>query len=91
MRLQRETADGRHFLGDLSGQPLGQPGIKVRARINPVARCRFLPDLVALLGTLETRVLVDAPRGDFNWAVPLADAVERYIGVDVVGNVPSGG
>ena len=47
----------------------------------------FLPDLVALLGTLNTRVLVDAPCGDFTWAAPLADAVERYIGVDVVGEI----
>lgn len=47
----------------------------------------FLPDLVALLATLKTRVLVDAPCGDFNWAAPLADAVDRYIGVDVVGEI----
>ncbi len=47
----------------------------------------FLPDLVALLGTLNTRVLVDAPCGDFNWAAPLADTVKRYIGVDVVGEI----
>jgi SAM-dependent methyltransferase len=47
----------------------------------------FLPDLVALLRTLNTRVLVDAPCGDFNWAGVLADAVERYIGVDVVGEI----
>jgi SAM-dependent methyltransferase len=47
----------------------------------------FLPDLVALVGTLNTRVLLDAPCGDFNWAGPLADAVPRYIGVDVVGDI----
>jgi hypothetical protein len=47
----------------------------------------FLPDLVALLRTLDTRVLVDAPCGDFNWAGVLADAVDRYIGVDVVGEI----
>jgi hypothetical protein len=47
----------------------------------------FLPDLVALLRTLNTRVLLDAPCGDFNWAGVLADAVERYIGVDVVGEI----
>ena len=47
----------------------------------------FVPDLVALLGTLNTRVLLDAPCGDFNWAGLLADAVERYIGVDVVGEI----
>ena len=47
----------------------------------------FLPDLLELLGNLHTRVLVDAPCGDFNWAAPLADAVDRYIGVDVVGEI----
>jgi len=47
----------------------------------------FLPDLLALLRTLNTRVLLDAPCGDFNWAAPVADAVERYIGVDVVGEI----
>jgi SAM-dependent methyltransferase len=47
----------------------------------------FLPDLVALLQALNTRVLLDAPCGDFNWASPLADTVERYIGVDVVGEI----
>ncbi len=47
----------------------------------------FVPDLVALLGTLKTRVLVDAPCGDFNWAGLVAGAVERYIGVDVVGEI----
>ncbi len=44
----------------------------------------FLPDLVSLLQTLNTRVLVDAPCGDFNWAGALADAVHSYIGIDVV-------
>jgi SAM-dependent methyltransferase len=47
----------------------------------------FLPDLVALVGTLNTRVLLDAPCGDFNWAGPLADAVPHYIGIDVVGDI----
>jgi SAM-dependent methyltransferase len=47
----------------------------------------FVPDLAALLRTLNTRVLLDAPCGDFNWAGLLADAVERYIGVDVVGEI----
>lgn len=44
----------------------------------------FLPDLIALIQTLEGATLLDAPCGDFNWAGPLADSVDRYIGVDVV-------
>jgi hypothetical protein len=44
----------------------------------------FLDDLVATLHDLDIRVLLDAACGDFNWTGPVADAVERYIGVDVV-------
>jgi len=44
----------------------------------------FIDDLVALLKRLDTRVLLDAACGDFNWACPLADAVDEYIGLDVV-------
>lgn len=44
----------------------------------------FLPELIALVHSLGTRTLLDAPCGDFNWTSPLADAVDRYIGVDVV-------
>jgi hypothetical protein len=44
----------------------------------------FMDELIALLKRLNTRVLLDAPCGDFNWTGPVADAVERYIGVDVV-------
>jgi hypothetical protein len=44
----------------------------------------FLDDLVATLRDLDVRVLLDAACGDFNWAGPVADAVDRYIGVDVV-------
>ena len=44
----------------------------------------FLPDLIAQVRALGTHVLLDAPCGDFNWAAPLADAVDRYIGVDIV-------
>jgi hypothetical protein len=44
----------------------------------------FLPDLVALVRSLGVRRLLDAPCGDFNWAAPLAEAVESYVGVDVV-------
>jgi len=44
----------------------------------------FLPDLLALLASLPISTLLDAPCGDFNWTEPLADSVERYVGVDVV-------
>lgn len=44
----------------------------------------FQDELVQTLRELGTRVLLDAPCGDFNWIGPVADAVERYIGVDVV-------
>lgn len=44
----------------------------------------FMDDLVALLRGLGTRTLLDAPCGDFNWIAEAADAVERYVGVDVV-------
>jgi len=44
----------------------------------------FLPALIALVQTLRIATLLDAPCGDFNWAAPLSDSVDRYIGVDVV-------
>jgi hypothetical protein len=44
----------------------------------------FLPDLIGLVRTLVISTLLDAPCGDFNWAEPLADAVDHYIGIDVV-------
>jgi hypothetical protein len=44
----------------------------------------FRADLIDLLRRLDTRVLLDAPCGDFNWVGEVADAVPRYVGVDVV-------
>jgi hypothetical protein len=44
----------------------------------------FIDELVALLKYLDTHVLLDAACGDFHWAGPVADAVENYIGLDVV-------
>jgi len=44
----------------------------------------FRDDLIDLLRRLDARVLLDAPCGDFNWIAPVADAVPRYVGVDVV-------
>ena len=44
----------------------------------------FLPDLIALTQSLRVGTLLDAPCGDFHWVAPLADAVDHYVGVDVV-------
>jgi len=44
----------------------------------------LLPDLIELMQRLRVRTLLDAPCGDFNWAQELADAVDCYIGVDIV-------
>ena len=44
----------------------------------------FRDELIALLRRLGTRVLLDAPCGDFNWIAEVADAVPQYVGVDVV-------
>ena len=47
----------------------------------------FAPAVAELLSDLRIRTLLDAPCGDFNWAGLLADAVEAYIGVDVVADL----
>jgi 2-polyprenyl-3-methyl-5-hydroxy-6-metoxy-1,4-benzoquinol methylase len=44
----------------------------------------FLPDLIALVRALGVKTLLDAPCGDFNWTAPLAEAVDRYVGIDIV-------
>jgi len=44
----------------------------------------FLPDLIDLVRRLRVSTLLDAPCGDFNWAGPLADSVDLYVGVDIV-------
>jgi len=44
----------------------------------------FNGELLDLLRQLGTRVLLDAPCGDFNWIQEVADGVEEYVGVDVV-------
>ena len=51
---------------------------------------QFLPDLIALLQRLGVKTLLDAPCGDFNWAAPLSDVVDRYIGVDIVPDLVDG-
>lgn len=44
----------------------------------------FSHELTALLARLNTRTLLDAPCGDFNWISEVAERVEHYVGVDVV-------
>jgi len=61
-----------------SAESVSGPG-STRARA-----AQFLPDLLDLLTDLKVATLLDAPCGDFNWAAPIAGAVDRYIGVDIV-------
>jgi hypothetical protein len=61
-----------------NGESVSGPG-STRAR-----GADFMPELVALLRRLETRTLLDAPCGDFNWIAEAADSVEQYVGMDVV-------
>lgn len=51
---------------------------------------QFRDDLIATLRRLEVRVLLDAPCGTCAWTGPVADAVDRYIGVDVVPAIVDG-
>jgi len=44
----------------------------------------FLADLLDLLRSLNVSTLLDAPCGDFNWAEPVTETVQSYIGIDVV-------
>ena len=44
----------------------------------------FSAELIALLQSLQARVLLDAPCGDGNWIADVAESVERYVGVDIV-------
>ena len=61
-----------------SGESVSGPGsTRLRAAV-------FVDDLVAALRQLDVRSLLDAPCGDFNWAAPVADAVDLYVGADVV-------
>jgi hypothetical protein len=44
----------------------------------------FRDDIAVLLRQIGARTLLDAPCGDFNWMDAVADAAERYVGVDIV-------
>ena len=61
-----------------SGESISGPG-STRHRT-----AAFVDDLVAALRQFDVRSLLDAPCGDFNWAAPVADAVDLYVGADVV-------
>ena len=70
-RIYRQNAWG-------SGESISGPG-STRQRT-----AVFVDDLVAALRQFDVRSLLDAPCGDFNWAAPVADAVDLYVGADVV-------
>ena len=40
--------------------------------------------LLEILKETESKVLLDAPCGDFNWFSEIADSVEHYVGGDIV-------
>ncbi|MEM8933655.1 MAG: class I SAM-dependent methyltransferase, partial [Acidobacteriota bacterium] len=44
----------------------------------------FLDSLVDLLARFEIESLLDAPCGDGNWIGPVVNAVEQYVGLDIV-------
>jgi hypothetical protein len=83
--LSRRTREMRRIFGSIHGakawgdcESASGPG-STRERAET-----FLGDLVALVRSLDVATVLDAPCGDFNWAAPLADAVDTYVGVDVV-------
>ena len=81
----RRAADHRAIFAEIHRRNLWQDAESVSGPGSTRARAAdFLSDLVALLRRLETRSLLDAPCGDFNWMAEAADHVERYVGVDVV-------
>jgi hypothetical protein len=44
----------------------------------------FIDDLLGVLQELRCRILLDVPCGDFNWIGPIAQAMDEYIGADIV-------
>ena len=44
----------------------------------------FIDELLCVLRDLRCRILLDVPCGDFNWIGPVAEAMDRYIGADIV-------
>jgi len=78
-------ADHRALFGEIYRRNLWGDAESVSGPGSTRARgTDFMAELVALLRRLDTRTLLDAPCGDFNWIAEAADAVERYVGIDVV-------
>jgi SAM-dependent methyltransferase len=81
----RPSPDHRTVFGDIYRRNLWGDVESVSGPGSTRARGTDLTaDLVALLERLETRTLLDAPCGDFNWIAAVADSVQAYVGVDVV-------
>lgn len=81
----RPAAEHRAVFGDIYRRNLWGDTESVSGPGSTCARgADFMPELIALLRKLETRTLLDAPCGDFNWIAEAADSVDRYIGLDVV-------
>ena len=81
----RPAADHREVFGDIYRRNLWGDTESVSGPGSTRARgADFMPELIALLRRLDTRTLLDAPCGDFNWIAEAADSVERYVGMDVV-------
>ncbi len=47
----------------------------------------LVPQLLALISARNINVFIDAPCGDFNWSAPIAAAVGKYLGFDIVPQV----
>lgn len=48
------------------------------------ATTKLRSGLLQIIEQTKSRVLLDIPCGDFNWITEIADAVEQYIGADIV-------
>ena len=81
----RPAADHRAVFGDIYRRNLWGDTESVSGPGSTRVRgADFMADLVDLLRRLDTRTLLDAPCGDFNWIADAANIVPRYIGIDVV-------
>ena len=81
----RGRADHAAIFGDIYRRRAWGDGETVSGLGSTRARgADFSADLIELLRALNTRTLLDAPCGDFNWVAEVADSAPRYVGVDVV-------
>ncbi len=72
------------FSAIYQGNAWGSPESPSGPGSTPARAADFAPELVVLLQNLKVSVVLDAPCGVFTWASSIADAVDLYIGVDVV-------